>query len=169
MGSVDPQKKKSRVSSLAQRWLTALIAIPVVLAFVWFGGWWAFCATAVVAVIACLEFHAMLLHIEQRPLVWMSLGLSILFLVAAMLPQQRLFILEIGISASILLSFPCFFWREKLEGALVDWALTLAIAFYIGWPVSLMLLLRQSEPGHFLPVLYLPAGAWWLVTILLGV
>ncbi len=173
MGSVDPQKKKGRVSSLAQRWLTALIAIPVVLVFVWFGGWWAFFATAIVVVIACLEFHTMLLHIGQRPLVWMSLGLSILFLVSAMLPQQRLLILEIGIGASILLSFPYFFWREKLEGALVDWALTLAIAFYIGWPMSLLLLLRQFEPAVFHPAsggwLYLPPRVWWLMTLLLGV
>jgi phosphatidate cytidylyltransferase len=171
--SADPQKKKSRVSSIAQRWLTAIIAMPVVLVFVWFGGWWAFIATAVVVVVSCLEFHTMLLHIGQRPLIWISLGLSILFLVAAMLPQQHLLILEIGIGASILCSFPCFFWREKLDGALVDWALTLAIAFYIGWPMSLLLLLRQSEPAVFHPasggLLYLPPGIWWLMTLFLGV
>ena len=173
VGSVDPQKKKSRVSSLGQRWLTALIAIPVVLVFVWFGGWWAFVGTAIVVVISCLEFYLMLLHIGQRPLIWMSLGLSILFLISAMLPQQRLLILDIGIAASILLSFPSFFWREKLEGALVDWALTLAIAFYIGWPMSLLLWLRGFEPAVFRPAsggwLYLPPELWWLMTIFLGV
>jgi phosphatidate cytidylyltransferase len=173
VGPVDPQKKKSRVSSLGQRLLTALIAIPVVLVFVWFGGWWAFGATAIVVVVSCLEFHTMLLRIGQRPLIWMSLGLSILFLVAAMLPQQRLLILEISIAASILLSFPSFFWREKLEGALVDWALTLAIAFYIGWPMSLLLRIRGFEPAVFHPAsggwLYLPPELWWLMTVFLGV
>jgi len=173
VGSIDPHKKKSRVSSLAQRWLTALIAIPVVLVFVWFGGWWAFVATAIVVVISCLEFHAMLLHIGQRPLIWISLGLSIVFLISAMLPQQHLLILEIGIGASILLSFPLFFWRENLDGALVDWALTLAIAFYIGWPMSLLLLLRQYEPAVLYPAsggwLYLPREIWWLMTMFLGV
>jgi phosphatidate cytidylyltransferase len=173
VGSVDPQKKKGRVSSLAQRWLTALIAIPVVLIFVWLGGWWAFIATAVVVVVCCLEFHTMLLHIGKRPLIWISLGLSILFLVSAMLPQQHLVILEIGIGASILFSFPCFFWREKLDGALVDWALTLATAFYIGWPMNLLLLLRQSAPVALHPAsgewLSLPSGIWWLMTVFLGV
>ena len=173
VGSVDPQKKKIRVSSLAQRWLTALIAMPVVLVFVWFGGWWACLATAVVVVVCCLEFHTMLLHIGQRPLIWISLGLSLLFLVSAMLPQQRLLILEIGIGASILLSFPIFFWRKKMEGTLVDWALTLVIAFYIGWPMSLLLLLRGFEPAviHLASGdwLYLPRGVWWLVTIFAGV
>ena len=173
VGSADPQKKKSRVSSLAQRWLTAVIAIPIVLVFVWFGGWWAFVATAIVVVVGCLEVHTMVLRIGQRPLIWISLGLSILFLVAAMLPQQHLLILEIGIGASILLSFPCFFWREKLEGTLVDWALTLAIAFYIGWPMSLLLLLRQYEPAVLHPasggLLYLPPAIWWLMTTFLGV
>jgi phosphatidate cytidylyltransferase len=173
VGSVDPQKKKSRVSSLGQRWLTALVAIPVVLVFVWFGGWWAFVGTAIVVVVSCLEFYVMLLHIGQRPLIWMSLGLSILFLISAMLPQQRLLILDIGIAASILFSFPSFFWREKLDGALVDWALTLAIAFYIGWPMSLLLWLRGFEPAVFRPSsggwLYIPPELWWVMTIFLGV
>jgi phosphatidate cytidylyltransferase len=173
VGSVDPLRKKSRVSSLAQRWLTAFVAIPVVLVFVWFGGWWAFVATASVVVVSCLEFYMMLLHIKQRPLIWISLGLSLLFLVSAMLPEQRLLILEVGVGASILLSFPCFFWRKELEGALVDWALTLVIAFYIGWPMSLLLLLRQFEPAVFHPasgaLLYLPRGMWWLMTVFLGV
>ena len=173
VGSVDPQKKESRVSSLTQRWLTALIAIPVVLVFVWFGGWWAFAATAIVVVVGCLEFHRMLLKTQQRPLIWISLGLSLLFLVSAMLPQQRLLILEIGIGASIVLSFPCLFWRKDLQGTLVDWALTLVIAFYIGWPMSFLLLLRQFEPAVFHPAsggwLYLPRGMWWLMTALLGV
>jgi phosphatidate cytidylyltransferase len=174
VGSVDPQKKRSRVSSLAQRWLTALFAIPIVLVFVWFGGWWALLATAIVVIVGCLELHSMLLGIKRHPLIWISLGLSLLFLVSAMLPQQqRLLALEIGIGASILLSFPCFFWRETLEGALVDWALTLVIAFYIGWPMSLLLLLRGFEPAVFHPssgaLLYLPAGIWWLMTVFLGV
>jgi phosphatidate cytidylyltransferase len=173
VGSVNPRKKEGRVSSLTQRWLTALIAIPVVLVFVWFGGWWSFVATAIVVVVGCLEFYMMLLHTERRPLIWISLGLSLLFLVSAMLPQQRLLILEIGIGASILLSFPSFFWRKNLQGALVDWALTLVIAFYIGWPMSLLLLLRQFEPAVFLPAsggwVYLPQGMWWLMTTFLGV
>jgi phosphatidate cytidylyltransferase len=154
--------------------LTALFAIPIVLVFVWFGGWWALLATAIVVIVGCLELHSMLLGIKRHPLIWISLGLSLLFLVSAMLPQQqRLLALEIGIGASILLSFPCFFWRETLEGALVDWALTLVIAFYIGWPMSLLLLLRGFEPAVFHPssgaLLYLPAGIWWLMTVFLGV
>jgi phosphatidate cytidylyltransferase len=60
-----------------------------------------------------------------------------------------------------------------LEGALLDWALTLAIAFYIGWPMSLFLSLRGFVPAVFRPSsggwLYLPAGMWWLMTLFLGV
>src|SRR5262249_35356227 len=134
---------------------------------------WAFLAVALISVVSCLELYSMLLRIGQRPLIWISLGLSILFLVSAMLPQQRLNILEIGIGISILCSFSCLFWRESLDGTLVDWALTLAIALYIGWPISLILLLRQFEPAVFLPasggLLYLPPRIWWVMTTLLGV
>ncbi len=168
----EPQKKK-QPSSVTLRWLTAVVAIPIVLVFVWFGGWAAFAATVLVVVIATLELHTMLLNAGYRPLLWISLGLSILFLVAAMLPQQRLLILEIGLGASLLLSFPSFFFRRKLEGALVDWALTLVISLYIGWPISLLLLLRKWEPGVLFPAsggwLFLPSGIWWLLATLLSV
>lgn len=175
-GSLDPEKntnKKSRISSLSQRWLTAVIAIPVVLALAWLGGWWTCVATAVVVVVGCLELYSMVLHVGHRPLIWISLGLALLFLVAVMFPQQRFLMIEIGIGASILFSFPYFFWREKLEGALVDWALTLAIAFYIGWPMSFLVALRQSTPivNHFTSgwLALVPSGIWWLLTTLLGV
>src|SRR5207249_3619047 len=82
-------KKKAR-ASIGQRWLTAGVAIPIVLVFAWFGGWIAFAATLLIVVLATMELDAMLRHAGYNPLTWISLGLSILFLVAAMLPQQRL-------------------------------------------------------------------------------
>jgi phosphatidate cytidylyltransferase len=173
VGGGAPQKRGRRLPSVVQRWLTAVVAIPIVLAFVWFGGWWAFIATVIVAVVCCFELHTMFLHIGQRPLSWVSLGLCILFLAAALLPQHRLLLLDIGIGASILLAFPILFWRKNVQGTLVDWALTLAIAFYIGWPLSYFLLLRQYTPAVFFPLsgglVSLPSGIWWLLATLLGV
>lgn len=176
-GSV-PGKKKS---SVGQRWLTAVVAIPIVLLFGWFGGWFAFAATLLVVVLGTLELHNMLLHAGYHPLIGISFALSILFLIAAMFPQQRLFLLEIGLGGSLLISFPLLFFREKLEGAMVDWALTLAISVYLGWPMSLLLLLRGYTPASIHPgagifaglmsgtLIMFPRGLWWLLTVLLGV
>ena len=91
-----------------------------------------------------------------------------------MFPLQRLLILEIGLSASLLVSFAwMFIGRQRLEGSLVDWALTLAIAIYLGWPMSYFLIIRGYEPSilHLTGPLSisLPRGAWWLLITLLGV
>ncbi len=162
----DGQEKANRqwFQSVGLRSLTALVVIPIVLAVLWLGGWWAFAATALLTVLAIRELHTMMLHKGYHPVILVSLALSFLFLVAAMLPQQRLPLLEIGISAALLLSFPFLFVREKLEGAMVDWSLTIAIAIYLGWPISVMLLLRGFPVGfnH-------NDGLWWLLTVFGGV
>jgi len=148
--------------SVGQRVITAVIAIPVILAFVWLGGWWGFAAATLAVILSIYELHTMMLHEGYHPLIWVSFALSILFLVAAMLPQQRIILLELGLSAAVLVTLPLLFFRKKLEGAMVDWSLTLAIPVYIGWPLSVFLLLRGSQVG-------VSTGFWWVLTVFLGV
>ncbi len=171
------QSSEKKKSPVGQRLLTAGVAIPVVLTFVWFGGWVAFAAVLLVVILGTLELHNMLLNAGYHPLIWVSFGLSVLFLVAAMLPQQRQLILKTSLGAGLLVSFPWLFVRKKLDGAMVDWALTLAISIYLGWPMSFFLLLRGPASSridifHILTNpswLYLPRGVWWLLMLLLGV
>lgn len=148
--------------SVGLRTVTSVVAIPIVLVVVWLGGWWAFAAVTLVAVLGINELHNMMLHEGYHPLILISLAMSVLFLVAAMIPQQRLVLLEFGLGSALLITFPLLFFRKKLEGAMVDWSLTLAIPIYLGWPLSLFLLLRGFQLG-FSP------GFWWLVTLLIGV
>lgn len=173
-GISEPEKKITRKSSVGQRWLTALIAMPIILSFNWFGGWAAFIVTLLIVVIGSFELHHMLAHAGYRPLTGVSLGLGILFLIAAMLSSaMHLLVLEIGVGVALLISFPWLFLRKKLDGVLVDWALTLAIPLYLGWPMSLVLLVRGYDPVVWRPTsgdwIYLPAGAWWILVALLGV
>jgi phosphatidate cytidylyltransferase len=144
--------------SVGLRVLTAFVGMPIVLGVAWLGGWWAFAIAALIAVLAIYELHSMMVHEGYRPLVLVSCVLSLLFMVAAMLPGQRVPVLEIGISVALLASFPFLFFRKKLEGAMLDWSLTLAIAFYVGWPMSLLLVLRGSQVG-------LGTGLWWLFVL----
>ena len=172
-GVPEVEEAKKQKQSVAQRWLTALIAIPIVLLFVWFGGWAAFAATLLVLVLCTIELHNMLFHAGYRPLIWVSLALSTLFLVAAMFPLYRLVLLEWGFGMTLLISFLCLLTRKQLDGALVDWALTLAISLYLGWSFSCFLLLRGYQPGllHFTPnfSISFPPGGWWLLFVMLGV
>jgi phosphatidate cytidylyltransferase len=148
--------------SVAQRVITAVIAIPVVLAFVWLSGWWGFAVAVLVVILSVYELHNMMVHEGYHPLVWMSFALSILFLLAAVFPQQRLILLEIGLSAALLITLPLLFFRKKLDGAVLDWSLTLAIPVYLGWPLSVFLLLRGFEGG-------ITPGFWLVLTVFLGV
>jgi phosphatidate cytidylyltransferase len=158
----DPQKSSRQKGAIGQRILTSIVAIPIVLVFVWFGGWWAFAASALVVVLGINELHTMMIHEGYHPMIGVSLVLSLLFLLAAMFPQLRLTLLEIGLSIAVLVSFPLLFFRKKLEGAMLDWSLTLAIAIYLGWPMSLFPQLRGYEVGF-------SSGLCWVLIVLLGV
>jgi phosphatidate cytidylyltransferase len=157
---------------VGQRWLTAFIAIPIVLSFVIVGGWWAFIGSALIVLVVAYELHTMMLHAGYHPIMPVSVALGLLFLVGAMLPAQRVLLIEGGLSGYLLISFPWLFARKKLEGALVDWALTLALAVYVGLPLSFFLLLRGYAPMWPMsggPWWLLPAGVWWVLVSLLGV
>jgi len=174
MGVSKPEKQNIRTSSVGLRWLTALIAGTIILFFVWFGDWGAFVATFLIVVLGSFEFYYMLIHVGYRPLIGVSLGLGILFLIAAMLPPaMHLLVLEIGLGASLLISFPWLFLRKKYDGVVVDWALTLAIPIYLGWPMSFAVLIRGHDFVVWRPAsggwIYLPSGAWWLLAALFGV
>jgi phosphatidate cytidylyltransferase len=148
--------------SVGQRVITAAIAIPVVLAFVWLSGWWGFAVATFAVILGVYELHNMMVHEGYHPLIWVSFALSILFLLAAMFPQQRLILLEVGLSVALLITLPLMFIRKKLDGAMVDWSLTLAIPVYLGWPMSVFLLLRGFQGG-------ITPGFWWILTVFLGV
>ncbi|HEY6542985.1 MAG TPA: phosphatidate cytidylyltransferase, partial [Ktedonobacteraceae bacterium] len=90
--------EKQWYRSLGQRSLTALVGIPIVLACGWLGGWWSFAACVLLVFMGAYELHRMMLHEGYHPLISISLALSLLFLVAAMLPQQRSLLLEVGLS-----------------------------------------------------------------------
>ncbi|GCE46829.1 phosphatidate cytidylyltransferase [Thermosporothrix hazakensis] len=167
-----PENNKKK-AALGQRLLTAFVLMPVVLLCGWFGGWAVFAASALVVLVGSFELYNMLHHAGYRPLIWVSLALGLLFLLAAMFPSHRLFLLELGLGGVLVLSFLWLFFRERLEGAMVDWALTLAIALYLGWPSSYFILLRGNEIpqvhlGNGLQ-LSLPSGIWWTLALLLGV
>jgi hypothetical protein len=92
--SASAKAERQWYRSVGLRTLTSIIAIPVVLAFVWFGGWWAFAASAIVVILGTYELHTMMLHEGYHPLIVVSLVLSLLFVVAAMIPQERLVLLS---------------------------------------------------------------------------
>lgn len=154
------------LAALGRRAVSALVLIPIVIALVFFGGWIAFGAAALALFVGAYELHGMFTHKELHPLMALSVALGLDFLVAAMLYTQHpdplipLTLLGAGISALIIISFAwLMLTRKTLDGILVDWALTLAAALYLGWPLAFFLLLRGATPGAS------TAGFWWLLAL----
>jgi phosphatidate cytidylyltransferase len=161
----NPEAAKSQWrSSLLLRSLTAIVGIPTILVVLWFGGWVVFATLAVIIGWASYEMHRMLTGSGIKPLSALSLALSLDFLVAAVVPTAwRVPLIEGGITLLLLASLA---WlvvgRKTLDGSLVDWALTMAVPFYIGWSLSFFLRLRGDEIGPNSP------GFWWVFVVLVG-
>lgn len=151
--------QSSWLAGLMQRLMSAFVLIPIVIALVLFGGWIAFAGALIAMVLGLWEFRTMFaLHRKWYPLVIFSGVLGLDFLVAAMFPNLRLAMLSVGISALVILSFS---WvmlvRPTIERTVIDWALTVAIPFYLVWPIALLLVLRGSVIG------WSSQGFWWVV------
>lgn len=148
------------LANLRQRLGSAAVLIALVVSIVFCGGWIAFVGAFGFLCIGAWEMSAMLAHRGWRPQMVISIALGTDFLLAAMLPEQRLYILAGGISASVILSFTVFLLgSESFENALRDWALTLAIPLYLGWPLALFLALRGPAFG------YGSTGFWWVLGV----
>lgn len=146
------------LANLRQRVGAAAVLIPLVICIVFFGGWIAFGAAIIFLCLGAWELGVMFANKGWRPQIVISVALGVDFLCAAMFPAQRLAIISGGISACVILSFAVFLLAgEPFENALRDWALTIAIPFYLGWPLALFLALRGYDFGLG------SAGFWWLV------
>jgi phosphatidate cytidylyltransferase len=157
-------KPSAWLAALGRRAASAFVLIPIVIALAWFGGWVAFGGVLVILLLGAWELRDMFAHRGWRPLIFLSVALSLDFLLAAMLRDQRSLLLEGGISALVIGSFAwLMITRPTIERTLVDWALTLAIPFYLGWPLAFILLLRGDQIG------YLSRGFWWLLVMLLTI
>lgn len=152
------------MASLQKRLLSAAVLIPIAVALVWFGGWVAFAGVAAAMVLCMLELKTMCASRHWYPLIWVSIALNIDLLVAALLPEVRLALLGLGISALVIGTFSwLMLTRPTIERTVVDWALTLALVLYVGWPMALFLLLRGTTYG------YSARGFWWVLALFIMV
>ena len=166
-GAAKDQAGASWLQSLGRRALTALVLIPIVIALVFFGGWVAFAGTLVALGVGFSELRAMFRQRGWRPLIALSEAFGVAALAGAralvLAPHQLATVLVVtgaAVSALLALSFGwLILTRHSLDGVVVDWALTLAGAFYLGWPMAFFLLLRGDRLGAT------NVGFWWLLAL----
>ena len=154
------------LAALRQRSVSALVLIPIVVALVFCGGWFAFAGGSLALLIGMSELNFMFVHKGWHPPLLLSAALGIELLLASMLfienhnTDQFIVLVGGGVSALLVITFAwLILTRGAIEGTLIDWALAMASAFYLGWPVALFLLLRGNTFGAG------ASGFWWLLAL----
>lgn len=140
---------------LVYRILSAIVLIPVVLWAVYKGGLLYFAAVAIASLLAAHEFYAMMAHGGYRPTYPLGMALTALLLLDARYPLWQLS--RLSLAAALIFSLLWQLLQKETHGALVNWALTLAGALYVGWLAS-----------HFVSLRDLPQGVGWTVLALLS-
>jgi phosphatidate cytidylyltransferase len=158
--------------SLAKRLVTAFVAIPIVFALMWFGGWVAFGGAVLILGLGIYELHSMFVKLGYHPLTWFSFIFGIILFASTLFAPLldtplhdtlRDTLVEATVSLLILGSLTWLLMRRNKPGtALIDWALTLVMTLYLAWPLSFLLRVRGMTPGN-------TPAFWWLMTIFFGV
>lgn len=158
--------KRSWVASMRTRVLSALVLIPVVIALVWGGGWWAFAGAATVYVAGVLELRGLVARREWPLALSVALPVGAVFLLSGMpfLASQRLTLTAIAITGSVVGVIGWIIVTQlPTQRAIAAIGMTVFAPFYLAWPLSLIILVRGDQPG------YLSRGFWWLLMLLLAV
>ncbi|MDA0987698.1 MAG: phosphatidate cytidylyltransferase [Chloroflexi bacterium] len=158
---------------MASRVISAIVGIPILVAAVWVGMPWLSLLAAVLAALGALEFYRMVERRETRPAVLLGIAWALGFIVSGHRADWPApLVAVVGAAATFswhqlrrlsgLPGLTKVFAREIGTGprgfsdSLSDWVYTAAGAFYIGWTLSLFLILRGEMNGR----------EWVLVAIL---
>ncbi|MBI1800774.1 MAG: phosphatidate cytidylyltransferase [Chloroflexi bacterium] len=142
---------------ILRRIISGAILIPLVSIPAYFGDWLYFILILGVAVLAAYEFDDLMRGGGYRPERLWGFVLIVLLLVDAARPHDQILRASLPLFVMLTLAYPLF--AADLGGALVNWALTLAGALYIGGLLAQFLLLRELDNG--LKLSALAAFATW--------
>jgi phosphatidate cytidylyltransferase len=148
-------EKRLKLSNMAQRVLTGLILIPIVLVFVGVGGVWFAAQIGVISAVAVVEFCRLGSTAAWRGSRWWGVGISTALIVAFSLgtpPTVLLLILAGGFGAVWLSERRRYDSRTRFSRALI----TLAGLLYVAVPAGILVALR----------LFAADGMMWVLVIL---
>jgi phosphatidate cytidylyltransferase len=140
---------------LRLRFLSAFVGVPVLLALAIVGSWPYVLVVAGAAVIGMFEITAMLAGAGFRPVVPVGVALAVTIVLDALASDARVLpaILVVAVVGGL-------FWvmrRPDTTGALVDWALSIAPAIYVGGTLHYFIPLRSMPDGN---------GLFWVLAVL---
>jgi phosphatidate cytidylyltransferase len=139
---------------MAKRTITAIALLVIGMPAVLLGGIWFFLLIGFFIVLASWEYVHMFRAIKMQPSVWITIGGTLLILVArAFFPDYA----ELALTCLLMIAMAVhlFAYERGRDQAALDFTITVGGFLYLGWIGSYMNDLRA-----------LPNGGWWLMFIL---
>jgi len=152
---------------MLSRILTALIAAPILVACVYFGGAAFIVLVLTLALFSLNEFYKMMQKKDFHPAYWVGNFFTIFFIIFASYALKKTWepahsaILTCAAVATMIATL---FLKERPKEAIVDIAVTLLGMIYIGWFFSYFIFIRAlTEKGAYL--MFLMGTIWSLDVI----
>ncbi|MFH1361358.1 MAG: phosphatidate cytidylyltransferase [bacterium] len=157
---------------MLRRLLTTLIAAPIILSCVYFGGAAFLFLVLVLALFSINEFYSMMKNKDFHPAYWVGNFFTIFFIVFAFYALRKNWepaqsaILTVAALATMVATL---FLKKRPKEAIVDIAVTLLGMVYIGWFFSYFLFIRAlTERGAYVFFLIGTVWAFDVVAFLVG-
>lgn len=162
MSALTKEPKQLTVSSkatglsqnLRQRWVTALVFGPVVLALMWLGGWWFFALALALAVIGSLEFCNLGRNRRIRARAPLAVAATVGVVLAFMLGWTWAIIPMLLATFCLAVLWSLLASRTP-RAAFLDALMTIAAPAYVAVPAGMLAQVRLIAPG----------GLHWLLLI----
>ncbi len=138
---------------LGLRILSGVVGVPILVGMVLLGGLWYVGGGLLLIAVATLELLAMLQAGGYHPVLPLGVALSVGIVMDAVFPGQRVLLIVLALGTIATLAW--LMLRPDWSGALVDWALTIAPALYVGGLLQFFIPLREMADGTF-----------WVLTVL---
>lgn len=153
---------------LRTRTLSALVLLALVSVLLWLGGAPWLVAIILVALLATQEFFSALRQINRQPVIAAGF-LTAVALPAAAYGDRTLALMLPIIVAAVMFSLLLVLLRQNPDGALADWALSLAGSLYIALLLSYFVALREYDQGlHWILLAFLCTWACDSFAYLIG-
>jgi phosphatidate cytidylyltransferase len=131
-----------------RRFISGALLIPLVSIPAYFGGPLYFALILAMGTLAAYEFDTLMRNGGYRPPLLWGIILILLLLADAAFPGYG--IMRNGLPLFVMLTLSILLSVKDLTGALINWALMLAGALYIGVLLAQFIVLRQLEQGLWL-------------------
>ncbi len=169
--SVDLVASPKRISSLAQRLMSVIVILPLILLLIYWGVWSLALTTATAVVVCLVEYYRALTKVGYHPRPFVGVASGLLFCCAALFQSHVSFDLTgLVLSTVVMLMLVSELLRHDHEQGLLGWALTFAGACYIGWLFSYYILLGKIETplegGVITSLIPMRSGAAWVYLVL---